>query len=94
MGEAYRPGRDGHAIDGALAMTSREWDFELRQIRVPVYLWHGEDVKLVSARMTQHLVTEIPTCKARFVPGAGHLLTESPAVVEELRQLLGEQARA
>lgn len=88
LGEAYRQGSDGQMVDGTLAMTSRDWGFDLRQIAVPVYLWHGEDDKLITLRMAQHLMTEIPTCNARFVSGAGHLLTEHSDVMEEMRKLL------
>lgn len=88
--EAYRQGSDGQAVDGVLAMTSRDWGFDLRQIAVPVYLWHGEDDPLVSMRMAQHLATEIPSCEARFVPGAGHLLTEHAVVMREVREVLCE----
>ena len=90
--EAYRQGSDGHVVDGALAMTSREWGFRLREISVPVFLWHGEDDTLVSINMAKHLALEIPGCKARFVPGAGHLLTEDPVVIEEIRKVLWDGA--
>ena len=73
-------------------MASLDWGFDLRQIHVPVYLWHGEDDKLVTVHMAQHLMAQIPDCRARFVPGAGHLLTECSVVVEELRRVLCEHA--
>ena len=90
--EAYRPGGDGQAVDGALAMTGRDWGFDLREITVPVYLWHGEEDRLVSMQMARHLATTIPTCTARFVPGTGHLLSVHPTVIEELGKVLSEQA--
>lgn len=89
--EAYRQGGDGHAVDGALAMTSRDWGFDLRDISVPVYLWHGEQDRLVSKPMFRHLVAAIPGCTARAVPQAGHLLDGHVAVVKELEKALSEQ---
>jgi len=86
--EAYRQGGDGQAIDAALAMTSRDWGFSLRDVAIPVHLWQGEDDTFVTSGMAQYLVREIPRCKARFVRGAGHLLTEHPAVIEEVRTVL------
>ena len=59
---------------------------------MPVFLWHGEEDTLVSMAMARHLAQEIPRCKARFVEGAGHLLTEDPAVMEEVRTVLFEGA--
>ena len=90
--EAYRQGGEGHADDGALAMTSASWGFDLREISVPVFLWHGEEDKLVSRHMAEHLAREIPGCQARIVPGAGHLLIEDQSVVEEMRKALGVES--
>ena len=86
--EAYRQGCEGHAVDGALAMASRDWGFDLREITVPVYLWHGEEDRLLSMQMARHLATTIPTCTARVVPGTGHLLEFHPPVMEELGTVL------
>lgn len=83
--EAYRQGGDGHAVDGALGMTARGWGFDLREIAVPVHLWHGAEDRLVSRPMAERLATQIPHGTARIVPGAGHLLTERAEVVEEMR---------
>lgn len=90
--EAYRQGSDAQAVDGALITASREWGFGLREIAVPVFLWHGAEDTLVSVNMAEHLASELPRCKARFIPGAGHLLTEHPEVIEEVRSLLSEGA--
>ena len=53
---------------------------------------HGEDDTLVSAQMARRLAAEIPTCKARFVPQAGHLLTENALVIEEIRRVLSAKS--
>lgn len=86
--EAYRQGGDAQRIDGAVAMTSREWGFSLRDIKVPVFAWHGEDDVLVTKNMARHLEQEIPNCTLRMVPNAGHLLTEVPSVIEEVTRVL------
>ncbi len=89
--EAFRQGGGGHEVDGALAMSSQDWGFSLRQISVPVFLWHGEEDTLVTVNMAKYLEREIPDCTARIVPGAAHLLTDEPAVVEEMRQVLFDE---
>jgi pimeloyl-ACP methyl ester carboxylesterase len=86
--ESLRQGSDGQAVDSALAMTNRDWGFDLQDISVPVFLWHGEEDALVSIHMAKYLAREIPRCDARMVPGAGHLLTDYPVVVEEVRKVL------
>ena len=86
--EAYRHGGEGHATDADLAMNSRGWGFDLREIAVPVYLWHGVEDTLVSMVMAQHLAGEIPGRTAHFVEGSGHLLTENPVVQGEIERVL------
>ncbi len=90
--EAYRQGSGGHEVDGALTLTHRDWGFSLGEISVPVFLWHGEEDTLVSINMARHLEREIPDCTARIVPGAAHLLGDMPAVVEEIRKVLCDEA--
>ena len=90
--EAYRQGGHGHADDAALAMTSQSWGFDLSAIDVPVYLWHGEVDALASRAMAEHLAEALPECKAHFVAGAGHLLTEHDGVVDEFSKALEASA--
>jgi len=68
--EGLRPGVKGAAWDGFL--FSRPWGFDLQQIRVPVFLWHGEKDVIVPASMGHFLAKNIPGCKARFYPEDGH----------------------
>lgn len=89
MREAYRQGVRGHVLDGYIAMTTRSWGFELRDITVPVHAWHGELDTLVTKAMADRLASEIPHSQVHYVKGAGHLLTENTAVVAEVRQALG-----
>lgn len=86
--EAYRQGAGGQIVDSSLTMTSRDWGFSLKEIKVPVYLWQGEKDTLVSPNMARHLAAEIPDCTAHYVKGGGHLLTEDPGVVEEVERIL------
>lgn len=88
MREAYRQGGAGHVVDGPLAMSSQDWGFSLREISIPVYMWHGEEDTLVTVHMAKYLAREIPSSTARIVPGAAHLLMDEPAVVEEMRHVL------
>jgi pimeloyl-ACP methyl ester carboxylesterase len=70
--EAYRNGWRGHAWE--LIVLNRPWGFALEQIRVPIYLWHGEADQLVPPVMGHYLADRIPDCTAEFIPGSGHLL--------------------
>jgi pimeloyl-ACP methyl ester carboxylesterase len=69
--EAFRQG--GAGVAGDLAVASRPWGFELREVTVPTWLWHGaadEDVPIVAAR---RMAQTIPNCRASFAD-EGHLM--------------------
>ena len=68
--EALRHGVRAAAADGLL--YARTWGFELREIRAPVFLWHGEADVVVPATMGHYLAENIPGCTARFYPEDGH----------------------
>jgi pimeloyl-ACP methyl ester carboxylesterase len=68
--EALRNGVRGAAADGLL--YGKNWGFSLRDIRVPVFLWHGEADVIVPATMGHYLAANIPGCRAWFYPEDGH----------------------
>ena len=68
--DAFRTGSRGPALDYALSM--RPWGFRVQDIRVPVYLWHGEADTTVPPAMGRYLAGAIPNCRARFIPNEGH----------------------
>ena len=47
--------------------------FFLQEIRVPVWLWHGERDPNASVAMARQLAAAIPGCRTTFYPGEGHL---------------------
>jgi pimeloyl-ACP methyl ester carboxylesterase len=69
--EAFRGGPQGAARE--LDLFSRPWGFDVKEIKVPVHLWHGEADHIVPVKMGRYLADHIPQCRARFIPGAGHL---------------------
>lgn len=82
--EAFRQGGAGVSAD--LAVASRPWGFQLDQINVPTWLWHGaadEDVPIAAAR---RMAQAIPGCQATFTD-EGHLmgLRHASEAVEAIR---------
>ena len=82
--EAFRQGGAGVRAD--LAVASRPWGFQVREVTVPTWLWHGatdEDVPIAAAR---RLAQTIPTCQATFTD-EGHLmgLRHASEAVEAIR---------
>ncbi len=88
--EGFRQGSAGHATDSVVA--SQPWGFRLREISVPVFVWHGEEDVLVTTAMAEYLAREIPRCTLRVVPRAAHMLVDHPSVVEEVRKVMYEGA--
>jgi len=90
MEQAWRQGVAATAAE--LRLFTQPWGFPLEDIRVPVYLWHGEADKVVPVGLGRYLAARIPRCRARFVPNAGHLwiLSGFTEVLRTLRE--GKQA--
>ncbi len=64
----------------------------MREISVPVFVWHGEEDVLVTTAMAEYMTREIPECKLHIVPRAAHMLVDHPSVVEEVRKVMYEGA--
>ncbi len=70
--DAMQQGTRGFAHELHIFLTP--WGFSLRDIDVPVELWHGEDDRSTPISMGRHMAEELPRCTARFLPGEGHFL--------------------
>jgi pimeloyl-ACP methyl ester carboxylesterase len=70
MLEAFRRGTRGVARD--YAILARPWGFQLQDISMEVYLWHGESDKDVPPAMARYVASAIPNCHAEFLPEEGH----------------------
>lgn len=68
--EALRHGVRAATTEGLL--YGQPWGFSLREIQVPVLLWHGEQDVVVPPAMGRYLAERIPGCQARFYPEDGH----------------------
>lgn len=68
--EAYRSGHKGPFYD--LHLVSREWDFSLGDIHMPVHLWHGEDDSVVPVAMGRYIADQLLRCRTFFLEGEGH----------------------
>jgi pimeloyl-ACP methyl ester carboxylesterase len=53
---------------------ARPWGFRLQDIRMPVYLWHGEEDVSTPVSMAHHVAGAIPNCHATFLRGEGYWL--------------------
>lgn len=64
-------GDQGWWDDGASHVTS--WGFDLRDIRVPVKIWHGREDRFVPVQHGQWLAASVPGAEADISDRDGHL---------------------
>lgn len=86
MAEAFRQGSRAAVRD--IVLLTRPWGFPLRDISVPVQLWHGEQDTTVPVKMGRDLAASIPLSQAHFVRNAGHFL-----FIDRWRQILTDLLR-
>ena len=68
---ALSPGDQGWWDDGAAHLTN--WGFDLRDIQVPVKIWHGRQDRMVPVQHGQWLAASIPGAEADISDRDGHL---------------------
>jgi pimeloyl-ACP methyl ester carboxylesterase len=56
-----------------LILFHRDWGFSLRDIAVPIRLWHGDADHIVPLAHAEHLASLIPDVELRVRPGESHL---------------------
>jgi pimeloyl-ACP methyl ester carboxylesterase len=86
--DALKPG--GRAMAQDFALFARRWRFTPDEVgRRRVFLWHGDDDRVVPVAIGRYFAREIPGCESTFVPGGGHLM-----IVEQSRAILAQAASA
>jgi pimeloyl-ACP methyl ester carboxylesterase len=83
--EAFRQGSRGPASDARAA--AKRWKFRLEDIRVPVWLWHGQEDRDVPPAMGRYVAEHIPGSRAMFYRTEGHISTLVNHVGEMLEAL-------
>jgi pimeloyl-ACP methyl ester carboxylesterase len=87
--EAFRQGGRGAALE--LTLYAQPWEAALQSIRVPCYLWHGEQDTTVPVEMGRWVAQAIPGCRANFLPDDGHFSLPVNRIGEILRVLAAAQ---
>jgi pimeloyl-ACP methyl ester carboxylesterase len=89
MRRSLANGFDGW-VDDDMAFV-RPWGFDLRDVRVPVTVWQGDQDFMVPRAHGTWLAAKLPEARLAYVPGEGHisLLTRhSDRMVAQLRAAL------
>ena len=78
--EAFRQGSAGPAEEYRLC--GLPWGFDLADVRVPVWLWQGEEDRMTPVHHAEDMASRLPLVALRLLPGTGHLsLTQHFEVV-------------
>ena len=64
------------------------WGFDLAEIRVPVWLWHGREDRNFHWPLAERLAVRIPGCRTTMVDGEGHYSLIIRRHSEVLRDLI------
>ena len=80
--------RQLHALVYDAILFTRPWGFSVREIRVPIRLWHGDADSFVPIEHAEHLADLIPDTELRVRPREGHM-GNLDAAEEVLDSLLG-----
>jgi len=84
---AWKTSADGVLADAQI--YAQPWGFSLRELRVPVRLWHGERDRSFSAALAKATAAQIPDCELHIVPNAGHYSTP----IRHMREILADLVR-
>ena len=88
MAESFRQGADGN-LEVVLA-EGGPWGFQLEQVKFEkLFLWHGEQDKIMPIATARLLARMLPHCTATFYPDEGHFSTIANHAREIFRQLRG-----
>jgi pimeloyl-ACP methyl ester carboxylesterase len=72
--ESLRQARDAATQDGIV--YSRPWEFQVETIKgPPLFLWQGEQDRVMPTAAARFLVQALPQCSATFYSQDGHLST-------------------
>jgi len=68
--QAWRASARGVMADAEIYACP--WGFPLKEVRVPVRLWHGKNDRAFSFRLVQEFAAHLPNCHLRLIDHAGH----------------------
>jgi pimeloyl-ACP methyl ester carboxylesterase len=84
MKEAFKQGVKETVREARL--FTKSWGFSVKDIRTKVDIWHGIEDTLSPINSIRELEKAIPNCKANYIEGKGHFLTEYPQLWQKFLQ--------
>ena len=85
--QAWRASVTGIMADAEIFATP--WGFPLKDVRVPVRLWHGTRDRTFHYSLAERLAKDLPNCELRIVENAGHFSLP----IRQMREILHDLIR-
>lgn len=83
--EGFRHGGRGLAWDATL--IARPWGFSLREIKLPIDIWHGDADNNAPLALGGYMAEQLPNSYLHILPGEGHfsvITRHMPAILQQL----------
>jgi pimeloyl-ACP methyl ester carboxylesterase len=79
--------QDGRGNRSEIERLVRPWGFDIRKIKVPVFVFHGDEDQIMHVRPAQRMARTLKECVATFYAGEGHfsvLVNKADQLMEAL----------
>lgn len=73
-------------------LLSRPWAFDMKDIQIPVDVWHGKEDSMAPFVEIEKMAPRIPNVKTNYIDEAGHFLTDVDDIWRDI--LLSLKTRA
>jgi pimeloyl-ACP methyl ester carboxylesterase len=81
---AWRGSAEGVLLDARI--YAEPWGFDLKEVDVPVRLWHGKLDRSFSLKLAEDVAGRLPNCTPHFVDNAGHYSLP----IRQMREILAD----
>lgn len=69
--------KDTYGFAKDMVLVTKDWGFDLRDVQVPVQIWHGAQNRYIPPSMGKRLAQQLPHATLNIVEEQGHFLTLS-----------------
>jgi pimeloyl-ACP methyl ester carboxylesterase len=79
--------QDGRGNRSEIERLTRPWGFDIRKIKVPVFVFHGDEDQIMHVRPARKMARKLKECVATFYAGEGHfsvLVNKADQLMETL----------
>jgi len=81
--------QDGQGNRSEIERLTRPWGFDIRKVKAPVFLFHGDEDRIMHVGPARRMARVLKNCAATFYAGEGHfsvLVNRADALMEALAE--------